>query len=426
MERISATKHPVIETINHRAESSGCNETLADKQVLVETASANGKEYELSVVMPCLNEAETIGMCVEKTIKVMRENGINGEVVVSDNGSTDGSIEIATQAGARVVQQELRGYGYALMKGFDESKGRFLLMMDADNTYNFEDIPGFVELLRSGYDAVMGNRFKGGIMPGAMPWSHRYIGNPILSGMLNLFFKTGIGDAHCGMRACTQEAYQRMNLQTGGMEFASEWVINAAKSNLKITEVPTKYFPRGGESKLHSFRDGWRHLRFMLLYSPTHLFLWPGTILSTIGFIALLILTLGPISISGIRFGIHWMFLASMLTVLGWEIITLGFCARVYSLSCHIDTRRDAIVDFFLRVYSLESAISFGALVFMTGVLTFSLALYALVHFGLTDLQSIRLATLALTLLVVGAHTIFVSFFVSVMVIKRRGWSSII
>lgn len=384
-------------------------------------SSPDGK-VELSVIMPCLNEAATVGICVEKAIQVMREHGIVGEVVVSDNGSTDGSIEIARSAGARIVHQELRGYGHALMKGFDESRGHFLLMLDSDNTYNVDDIPNFVELLGKGYDVVIGNRFKGGIMPGAMSWSHQYIGNPILSGTLNFFFKTGIGDAHCGMRACTKEAYESMQLQTGGMEFASEWVINAAKCNLKMTELPTKYLPRGGESKLNSLRDAWRHLRFMLLYSPTHLYLWPGTLLILLGFIALFVLTLGPVSIAGQRFGIHWMFFASMLAILGFQVISYGFCARVYSLSSQIDRAQDPIVNFFLRVYRLESAISIGFTVFLIGILTFSSILLLWEFVGMNSLQSIRLSILALTLSVIGIQTIFASFFISMMVIRRRGW----
>lgn len=377
---------------------------------------------ELSVVMPCLNEAETVEICVKRALDVMHEHGIQGEVIVSDNGSTDGSIELAKRAGARVVHQKLRGYGNALMMGFDEACGKYVLMLDADNTYNFDDIPRFVELLRSGYDAVIGNRFKGGIAPGAMTWSHRYIGNPVLSGILNYFFKSGIGDAHCGMRACTKKAYQAMGLQTGGMEFASEWVINASKVGLKTTEVPTKYYPRAGETKLNSFRDGWRHLRFMLLYSPTHLYLWPGVILMAIGFISLFLLALGPIEIFGLRFGFHWMFVGSLLAILGFQLINWGFCARVFSLSSQIDQTQDRLVGFFLQGFKMESGILVGGALFFAGILTYLGILIVWIKYGLDVLQSIRFSILALTFSVVGAQTFFASFFISMMVIKRKGW----
>lgn len=379
-------------------------------------------QVELSVVMPCLNEAETVGVCVGRIIEVLQKHGIHGEIIVSDNGSTDDSVDIAEQAGARVVHQHLRGYGNALMLGFEESCGRYILMLDADNTYDIDDIPCFVELLRAGYDAVIGNRFKGGIEPGAMTWSHRFIGNPILSGILNSFFKTGVGDAHCGMRACTKDAYHSMGLQTGGMEFASEWVINASKVGLKMTELPTKYFPRKGETKLNSFRDGWRHLRFMLLYSPTHLYLWPGVVLMLIGFLSLFGLVLGPVSVFGMRFGIHWMLASSLLAILGFQLINWGFCARVFSLSSQIDRTPDRLVRFFLQIFRLESGVLIGIGALMLGLLTYVVILVIWIQYGLDVLQSMRFGILALTFSIVGAQTVFASFFISMMVIKRKGW----
>lgn len=379
-------------------------------------------ELEVSVVMPCLNEAETVGICVEKALTALGVNNIRGEVVVVDNGSTDGSTAIASAAGARVVLQPVPGYGNAYLKGFEEARGRYILMADSDNTYDFTDLPRFIEPLRHGYEVVVGNRFRGKILPGAMPWLHRYIGNPVLSGVLNLFFKTGIGDAHCGMRAFTQEAYRAMRMQTGGMEFASEMVINAAKAGLRMTEVPITYYPRQGESKLESFRDGWRHLRFMLLYSPTHLFLWPGAVLMAIGLPALLILAFGPIEVLSVSFGIHWMFVASLLAILGFQVINLGFFARVFSLSSHIDRSDDSVVHFFTRAFRMEHGILVGAVMLTLGIVNFITVILMKLKGGLVILNSMRLSVVALTFTIIGAQLIFASFFVSMMVVKRRGW----
>lgn len=379
-------------------------------------------EFEVSIVMPCLNEAESIGECVDKAWAAIRKAGVTGEVVVSDNGSTDGSPEIAAKHGARVVFQSLKGYGHAYMKGFEEARGRFILMADSDNTYDFNDLERFIVPLREGADLVMGNRFTGNILPGAMTWSHRYIGNPILSGLLNLFFHTGIGDAHCGMRAFRRAACSRMQLQTGGMEFASEMVINASKAELKITEVPITYYPRTGDSKLESLRDGWRHLRFMLLYSPTHLFVWPGAALMALGIVAMAILALGPIRIGTVTMGYHWMFPCSVVAIAGFQVISLGLVARFYSLTSHIDQHRDRLISWFTEHFRMESGLLVGSAMFGLGTIT-GLLLLALWLTGQFDsTASVRLSVVALTLSVIGIQTIFTSFLVSMMAIKRRGW----
>ena len=224
---------------------------------------------EVSVVMPCLNEEETLGTCIEKAQRTMDALGIVGEVIIADNGSTDASVEIAEQLGACVVHQSTRGYGAAYLAGFAAAQGKYIVMGDSDDTYNFTDLERFLTPLHDGYDFVIGNRFKGKILPGAMPWPNRYIGNPILSGMLRILFGTSISDSHCGMRAFTQEAYQRMKLKTTGMEFASEMVIKALQENLKILEIPITYHPRAGDSKLNAVRDAWRHIVFMLKYKLT-------------------------------------------------------------------------------------------------------------------------------------------------------------
>lgn len=380
-------------------------------------------ELEVSIVMPCLNEAESIGLCVDKAWAALRKYGLKGEVIVCDNGSTDGSPEIAARHGARVVFQPLKGYGYAYMKGFEEARGRYILMADSDNTYDFNDLERFLTPLRNGADLVMGNRFKGHILPGAMSWSHRYIGNPILSGLLNLFFHTGIGDAHCGMRAFRRSAYPLMHLQTGGMEFASEMVINASKAGLKLTEVPITYYPRIGESKLISLRDGWRHLRFMLLYSPTHLFVWPGSALMALGLLIQLILAFGPLQIDGVTFGFHWMFLGSLLAIAGFQIITMGLIGRFYSLTSHIDQGEDRLIQWFTRHFRLESGIALGALIFGAGAVADLALLIAWLNGRFESPLGVRLSIITLTLSVIGLQTIFSSFLASMMAIRRRGWT---
>lgn len=391
-------------------------------------AALQQSEVEISIVMPCLNEIKTIAICVEKAWKAIRDNGYQGEVVVADNGSTDGSIEAAVKAGARVVNQPLRGYGNAYLKGFEEAHGRYILMADSDDTYDFADLPRFMKPLREGWDVVMGNRFTGKIMPGAMPWHHQYIGNPVLSGLLNLFFRSGIGDAHCGMRAFTAAAWQKMHLQTTGMEFASEMVINTAKAGLKMTEVPITYYPREGESKLNSLRDGWRHLRFMLMYSPTHLYLWPGFAMMALGMLIELVLAFGPLQVGSLRVGFHWMFVGALLAILGYQVITLGFFARIFSLSSHIDESRDSAVSFFTDHFTMENGIVVGLVVMALGLVPFSMLLGDWLSMGelsstaTQSFQTIRWSILALTLVIIGGQTVFASFFISMMVMKRRGW----
>jgi hypothetical protein len=255
-----------------------------------------------------------------------------------------------------------------------------------------------------------------------MTWSHRYIGNPILSGLLNLFFHTGIGDAHCGMRAFKKSAYGRMQLQTGGMEFASEMVINASKAGLNITEVPITYYPRTGESKLESLRDAWRHLRFMLLYSPTHLFVWPGGVLSALGVLAMVILALGPLHVGGVTLGFHWMFPCAVLAIAGFQLISLGVVARFYSLTSHIDVHRDRLIHWFTERFRMESGIALGAAMFGLGTVTGLVLLVVWLRGGFDESASVRLSVFALTLSVIGVQTIFSSFLLSMMAIKRRGW----
>jgi glycosyltransferase involved in cell wall biosynthesis len=380
--------------------------------------SMNGvsEEYaiDVSVVMPCLNEAQTIGVCVAKAQQALTRIGIPGEVIVADNGSTDGSIEIAEQAGARVVHQKQKGYGNAYLKGIIEARGQYIIMGDSDNTYDFSEIERFLTPLRDGYDVVVGNRFQGMILQGAMPWHHRYIGNPALSSILNLFFQTGISDAHCGLRALTREAFDTLQLQATGMEFASEMVIKAAQAGLRMTEVPITYAPRPDHStsKLRSFRDGWRHLRFMLLYSPTWLFLIPGFSLVGLGFLLLLTLVWGPIWIAGLFFDFHYMVLGSLFALLGSQVISFGLSAKVYALSQQIEAPH-GFLKHFLQWFTLERGLLLGGVVCAAGLLLNVYVLLIWLLFGFHERLYIRETIFAMTLMVIGIQIAFSSFFLS-------------
>ena len=295
---------------------------------------------DVSVVIPCLNEANSIGYCVEKAIAALQAAGLRGEVVVSDNGSTDGSIELAEKLGARVVRAEQKGYGAALQAGIRASRGQFIVMGDADDSYDFTEVPRFVEARRKGFDVVMGNRFKGEIKPGAMPWHHKYIGNPILSGALKLLFHANIGDSHCGMRGFTRAVFDKMDLRSTGMEFASEFVIKATQLGAKITEIPITLWKdkRGRRPHLRSFRDGWRHLRFMLLYAPNWLFLLPGALLVAAGLFLVCWLLPGPRRISArVVLDVHTMIFGVIFTLLGAQILSIGAFAKVFSYSERFD-----------------------------------------------------------------------------------------
>jgi hypothetical protein len=382
--------------------------------------AVTAKPVDISIVLPCLNEEDAIGGCIETIKSVIAAEHLNAEILVVDNASTDRSAEIARAHGARVVSQPVRGYGSAYQKGFAEARGRVIVMADADNTYDFTEIRSLLAPLEHGYDMVVGNRFAGRMSPGAMTWSHRYIGNPILSGLLNFLFHTGIHDAHSGMRAFTREAYQRMDLRTSGMEFASEMVINAAKAGLRITELPIAYHPRIGESKLNTVRDGWRHLRFMLLYSPTHLFLLPGTLLTGIGLLALTLLLPGPFPLFGHGWDVHAMVLACLVTLLGFQIISLGLFARFFSLTEHLDGERDRLLRWLDRVVTLERGLALGALVTLPGVLLDGAIFlqWLAVHMG--PLNDVRPAIYATTLIALGMQVMFGSFFLS-LVRTRKG-----
>src|SRR5579863_1183056 len=323
---------------------------------------------EVSVVIPCLNEANSLAICIRKALEAFRNAGLSGEVIVADNGSTDGSVEIAESCGAVVVRVFERGYGAALKAGIRASRGRFVVMGDADDSYDFSAVPDFVRAWREGNDVVMGNRFLGGIHSGAMPWHHKYIGNPGLTGLLNVLFRTGVGDSHCGMRGFSREVFDRMDLRSSGMEFASEFVIKAGQLGARITEIPVALWPdkRGRPPHLRSFRDGWRHLRFMLLYAPNWLFLLPGGALSLVGAALVFWLLPAPRRIGRVTFDIHTMLFGMMFTLMGAQIFFIGLFAKVFSYAERFSQSQRGLERWLKRV-SLEQGLMAGAALVLFG-----------------------------------------------------------
>ena len=384
-------------------------------------ASGGSESYEVSVILPCLNEAETVETCVKKALSTFEKLGVRGEVVVVDNGSSDGSQQLAEACGARVIDESRKGYGSALMRGAEEARSPFLIMADADDSYDLTDLERFIDELKKGADLVMGSRFAGGIEPGAMPWLHRWIGNPVLSGILNVLFRPGISDAHCGMRGFTKDAYRRMQLQTTGMEFASEMVIKAALGNMKITEIPIVLHPDGRSRPPHlrSFRDGWRHLRFMLMFSPTYLFLIPGALIMIAGLIPLIFLGSGPVKIGGLNFDLHYMVLGSMLTILGFQIATTGLFAKVYSHAARLYAP-DSTLSVLMRYFNLERGLILGVVIFTLGFIVDSVILCRWLSSGMGPLDAVRQAIQGSTLMILGALTMFSSFFLSMLTVPRR------
>ncbi len=375
-------------------------------------------EIEVSVVLPCLNEEQSVGICVRKAMGIFTQMGIIGEVIMVDNGSTDNSVSVAVSSGARVVREESRGYGSALRRGIEEAKGKYIIMGDADDSYDFNEIPAFIEKLRAGYDLVMGSRFKGKMLPGAMSWSHRYIGNPILSGMLKLFFGGSVSDAHCGLRGFSSEAYKKMGLHTTGMEFASEMVINALKKKMKITEIPITYHPRKGESKLSSVRDAWRHIRFMLLYSPNYLFLIPGGMVFLVGFFITLRFLSGPIWFAGRNWDIHVMVFSAILSLVGWQIFTTGFAAKIYAHQIGLEESR--YTKWMLSVFTIERALVLGGIFSFIGMALIIYIFYAWAKNGFGELAEVKTGLFALLMIAIGFQTVFASFLSGILQVKYK------
>jgi glycosyltransferase involved in cell wall biosynthesis len=388
---------------------------------VVEHASIAGTRDEdagtlLSVVIPCLNEAENVERCVAAAWGAIKRLGIAGEVIVADNGSEDGSAELAQTAGARVVHEQRRGYGSAYIAGFGAARGTYILMGDADLTYDFDEIPRFLAELQDGADMVVGDRM-GHIHPGAMPWLHRYIGNPLLSRLLNLLFHTGVRDAHCGMRALRRDRLELLQLRTTGMEFASEMIVRAAKEKLDIREIPIEYHPRGGESKLSSFRDGWRHLRFLLLHSPNHLFILPGALMAVLGWLVSLTV-LARIPVLERQWDLHALIGGSLLLLVGTQLVGLGLCAHAYAT--YFMGERDPWFDRARTRLRLEHGLMLGSAVALVGLLMIAVILLEWIDHGLGSLSQERLAIFSATLLVLGIQIVFTSFLLSILGLRRN------
>ncbi|MDP9293288.1 MAG: glycosyltransferase family 2 protein [Actinomycetota bacterium] len=376
---------------------------------------AAADEPLVSVVIPCLNEAANIEECVLKALAVLAEHALSGEVIVADNASEDGSGELAEAAGARVVHEPRRGYGSAYLAGFGAARGKYIVMGDADLTYDFGEIPNFLRELEAGADLVMGDRMDQ-IQPGAMPWLHRYVGNPILSGTLNFFFRTGVRDAHCGMRAVRRSTLPRLDLHATGMEFASEMVVRAAKERLDIRQFPIEYHPRGGDSKLSTWRDGWRHLRFLLVHSPTHLFIVPAAVMLAVG--ALIMLTvLARVEILGRQWDVHTMLAGALLAIVGTQTAGLGLCAHAYGT--YYLGEKDPWFDRMRRRYRLEHGLLLGAAVGVVGLAFAAVVVGTWVDRGFGELSEVRLAILAATLIVIGIQIFFSSFLISIIGLRR-------
>jgi glycosyltransferase involved in cell wall biosynthesis len=376
----------------------------------------------ISVVIPALHEEGVVGKTVKSVpVSELRKLGLEVEILVVDNNSEDNTAAEAKAAGARVVRETRRGYGNAYKRGFAEAKGDIIVMSDADGTYPLERVPELIQPILDGKsDMVVGSRFKGEILPGSMSFLHRRIGNPILTGALNMLFGTRISDTHSGFRAFTKEALARMDLHSPGMEFASEMIIEAANKGLRISEIPIEYRPRGGgKPKLSSFQDGWRHLRFMMLYSPTFLFILPGALVALAGFALVLALIYGPIKIGNMGLDIHPMILGNLLVILGIQIILLGVFTKVFSVVTGIN-KPGKFMKLLLRYNNLEREMITGFVVFLAGLVIALGIVYKWFKAGFKDLGELRNAILASTLMFVGIQLVFSALFLSVLLLGLR------
>ncbi len=375
---------------------------------------------EVSVVIPCLNEARSLGFCIDKALAAFKAADVSGEIVVSDNGSTDESIRIAEKHGARVVYAEIRGYGHALRRGIQEARGKFIIMGDADDSYDFSEVPRFVAKWREGYEVVMGNRFKGEIKQGAMSWHHKYVGNPVLSGLLRLLFRTDIGDSQCGMRGFTKDVYERMDLRTTGMEFASEFVIKASKLGIRMIEISITLWPdkRGRPPHLRSFRDGWRHLRFMALYAPNWLFLAPGALSAAVGFGLVLWLLPGQRQVGKAVLDIHTMFFGMIFVLLGVQVWFIGLFAKVFSYTERFDHGGRSLERWLKRV-TLEQGLMVGAGLALIGLAGDVWVLWEWAASGFGPLNELRSVIFWSLWLFVGTQILFSSVFLSMLGISR-------
>jgi glycosyltransferase involved in cell wall biosynthesis len=378
---------------------------------------------EVSIVMPCLNEVETLASCIRQAQRAIEVNHLAAEIIVADNGSTDGSQAAALKLGVQVVDVAKKGYGSALRGGIDAARGRFVIMGDADDSYDFGAIAPMIEKLREGFDLVVGNRFAGGIEPGAMPWSHRWIGNPALTWIGHVFFHTPVGDMHCGLRGFRRDAYEKMRLRAAGMEFASEMVIKASLRRMSIAEVPVTLRPDGRTRPPHlrTWRDGWRHLRFMLLFSPRWLFLYPGAALLAIGVLLSILLIPGPVRIGSIRLDIHTLLVAGFLALVGYQLVLFAVFTKIFAIREGFHPPHPVLERIF-RYVTLEVGLAAGALMVLVGLLALVVAVVSWSAIGFGNLDptfTMRQVIPAVVLTALGTQTVFASFFLSILGIDR-------
>jgi glycosyltransferase involved in cell wall biosynthesis len=379
---------------------------------------------ELSIVMPCLNEADSLEACIKKAQHFLSANDVAGEIIVADNGSTDGSQDIALHLGVRLVRVETRGYGSALSGGIAAAQGRFIIMGDADDSYDFTSLLPFLSKLREGYDLVMGNRFKGGIKNGAMPPLHQYLGNPVLTSIGRLFFKSSMGDFHCGLRGFTRDAFLKMDLRATGMEFASEMVVKATLLGMKMAEVPTTLSPdsRKRPPHLRTWRDGWRHLRFMLLFSPRWLFLYPGALLMLVGMELGLWLLPGPRTVGHVTFDVHTLLYAALAVIVGFQAVQFAAFTKVFAITEGL-LPEDQRLNKLFRFLNLERGLILGAVMTIAGLAftVYALSVWSTRSFGdLSPSKMLRIIIPAILLIALGCQIMLSSFFLSVLRLRRR------
>jgi glycosyltransferase involved in cell wall biosynthesis len=370
----------------------------------------------VSIIIPCMNEEKTIGSCIQKALSILKKERLDGEIIISDN-STDKSREIAKEMGAKIVIPQNKGYGNAYLMGFKHAQGKYIILADADDTYDLGEIPKLLEpLLASEADFVTGTRINGEIKKNSMPWLHRYIGNPVLTGILNRLFKTNLSDTHCGMRAITRESYEKLDLKSEGMEFASEMIIEAARKKLRITEVPITYYPRQTPSKLHSWGDGWRHLRFMMLYNPTPFFFIPGLLLFILGaFMTLTLAMRGNVETSSL----HSLILGSMLAIIGTQMTATGIYMKVYGI-IHNKIEKTGLTAKLLDYHSLEYGLVAGILLFFAGMVSGSNVIIKWIMAGYGSLSEVGNAVISVVLAALGIQIIFSTLIISIFLLEKK------